>query len=305
MKYLIRSIISDYFYLLSFFKKREGIVVLMYHRVNDNLPLSDLNVPVAKFREQMEYLKKNCEVVSIDNLLFGAPVLQCPSTPEETIKRGNRGTSVQGNLKQNLKVIITFDDGYRDNYTNAYPILKELGLPATIFLITGMIGTDQKRPRYKDMPTPDMLNWEEVLEMAPNNITFGTHTVSHPNLAQLSYVEQKKEIEEGIVALGSNVPMFQSSKLEDSSVGRETLDVRREVFCYPYGYYNQDTLKVLKDLGVKIAFTVDPGINNEKINLLELRRTEISGVDSIFDFKKKVAGAFDAVHWWLRKRLKI
>ncbi|MFH0896367.1 MAG: polysaccharide deacetylase family protein, partial [Bacteroidota bacterium] len=292
------------FYLISFFKKREGIIVFMYHRVNDALPANDLNVPVAKFREQMEYLKEHCEVVGIEALL------QSPQTTVNSPQKiQNRGPSSVDRGRMRLKVAITFDDGYRDNYLNAYPILKELGLPATIFLVTDMIGTDQKRPRYKDMPLPEMLSWDEVREMSQNGITFGAHTVTHPHLSQLSYEEQKKEIQESIGRLVSQCP---------------TNIISSSIFCYPYGDYNEDTLKILKELGVKIAFTVKPGINSlghraegiglmakgewrmakgdERQNLLELKRTEISGLDSMFDFKKKLAGAFDFLHGQIQKK---
>jgi peptidoglycan/xylan/chitin deacetylase (PgdA/CDA1 family) len=243
--------ISNFFYLLSFFKKRKGGVVLMYHRVNDTLEPSDLVVSVARFREQMEYLA---------------------DLPRSDLDIRGRGPTSA------LKVTITFDDGYRDNYLNAYPILKELGLSATIFLTTGMIGTDKKRPRYKDMASPDMLSWDEVREMADNGITFGAHTVNHPHLSRLDYAQQKKEIQESMAAVGT------------------------KIFCYPYGDYNSETLKILKDLGVEKAYTIKPGINDKEVNPLELRRTEISGVDSLFDFKKKLAGAFDVMHEFIQKK---
>lgn len=294
MKYFARSIISTLFYLLSFLRKREGVVVLMYHRVNDALEPSDLAVPTAVFRRQMRYLKENCEVAGIEKLMEDGRW----TIDERRWTKDERRETMDDGRK---KVLITFDDGYRDNYLNAYPILKELGLPATIFLTTGMIGTDKKRPRYKNMAAPDMLSWEEVGEMAQNGITFGAHTVSHPRLSQLRYEEQKKEIQESLCQsnLGKASPCPEK--------GYQT-----SIFCYPYGDYNSDTLRILKDLGVTTAFTIKPGINNERtigrgtkdeeINLLQLRRTEISGMDSMFDFKKKLAGAFDIIHTAIQKR---
>jgi len=282
MKPIIRSIISTFFYLLSFLEKREGIVVLMYHRVNDALPANDLVTPVELFRSQMRYLKEHCEVMGVEKLL------------DDRRKEKNKN--------RRLKVVITFDDGYRDNYLNAFPILKELGLPATIFLITGMIGTDQKRPRYKDMPTPDMMNWEEAREMAENGISFGPHTVTHPHLSQLNYEKQRDEIIKSIAVISPKIAPLTSFGTPFGG----SLEVTSFIFCYPYGDYNADTLRILKELGVKIAFTVKPGINNEETikresedereGFLQLRRTEISGVDTLFDFKKKLAGAFDFLH---------
>ncbi len=242
----------------------------MYHRVNDGLAPNDLVTPVGSFRQQMLFLKQNYTITSMEELLGD------DQTPQ-TI----------GDGRKKPKILITFDDGYRDNYRNAYPILKELWLPATIFLITGMIGTDKKRPRYQGMPDPDMLNWDEVKEMSKNGSTFGAHTVSHPHLSQLSYEEQRKEIWGSIRTLVPPGP---------------EVSVPQQIFCYPYGDYNNDTLSILKELGVKLALTVRPGINNGKVDPLELRRTEINGIDTLFDFKKKLAGAFDGLHEWLQKK---
>jgi peptidoglycan/xylan/chitin deacetylase (PgdA/CDA1 family) len=275
----------------------------MYHRVNDALAPNDLVMPVAVFRKQMEYLKEHCEVISIEELL------NIGSRKSEVGSRKNRTSDLGSRTSGKPKVAITFDDGYRDNYLNAYPILKELKLPATIFLITGMIGTDQKRPRYKNMPSPDMLNWGEVKEMAQNGITFGPHTVSHPHLSSLSYEEQRAEIIGSVETLNKQLRMSEDGcrKTEKSDLGPRTSDLG--IFCYPYGDYNSDTLKIMKELGIKLAVTVRPGINKDgsqktedgrrikkEDNLLELRRTEMNGIDSLFDFKKKLAGAFDFLH---------
>ena len=271
MKSFIRSTVSNFFYFLNLFQKREGIVVLMYHRVNDDLPPSDLVTPVEVFQKQMRYLKEHHEVVDLKK--FTALL----------------NAYAQGEKPAGMKIVITFDDGYRDNYLNAFSILKEYGLPATIFLTTAMISTNKKRPRYQPMPDPDMLTWEEVKHMAQSGISFGAHTDSHPHLSQLSYAEQKLEISKSINTL-----------IEKLSLSNDSPE--RFVFCYPYGHYNADTLNVIKELGVKIAFTVKPGINNQSIAPLELRRTEINGIDTLFDFKKKLGGGFDWMHEQIQKK---
>ena len=226
---------------------RCGIVVLMYHRVTDILGPGEFVVPVENFRQQMVTLAQKYEVLGIEELSF--------------------------KKQKKQKVVITFDDGYRDNYLDAYPILKKMNLPAVLFLITGMIGTSAKRPRYKDMPSPDMLSWEEANEMAAHNITFGAHTVTHPRLSQLDYQAQREEIEKSLREIDRRMA---------------TLKGPRGFFCYPYGDYNKITLTILRELDVKLAFTVKPGVNPRGQSALEMKRIGVSGWDNLTDFQKKI-----------------
>jgi peptidoglycan/xylan/chitin deacetylase (PgdA/CDA1 family) len=128
-----------------------------------------------------------------------------------------------------------------------------------------------------------MLSWKEIKEMADYGITFGSHSLSHPHLTQLSYDEQKKEIQDGI------------QKLLTHNINPSTSVA---LFDYPYGDYNEDTVMILKEIGVKVAVTDKPGINDETTNPLELYRIGIDGFDDLPHFKKKLAGAFDWLYWW-------
>ena len=244
---------------------------LMYHRVNDALEPSDLVVGTETFRQQMEYLHKNgFKVINIDEM---ADKLKDPAYKPD-----------------GKDVMITFDDGYRDNFLNAYPVLKEYGFPAVIFLTAGMVGTDKKRPRYAGMPSPDMLSWEEVREMAKNGITFGAHTVDHPHLDRVDSEEAKKEI-------------FGSKEIITHYLQPATYN--RMSFCYPYGDYNIKVKDIVKETIFDCAFSINPGTNAPGCDLFELKRTEMNGTDSLFDFQKKLAGAYDLLHkfnYWRQKR---
>ena len=233
----------------------DGVLILIYHRVNDNLPAHNLVTRTKAFAEQMRFLYRHpnvCQVISLRESETGHPAIfeQEPKT----------------------KVIITFDDGYRDNYLNAFPVLKKFKFPATIFLTTGLIGTEQKFNRYADLPGRDMLDWAEVAEMYAHKITFGAHTVSHPHLPRFSYQTQREEIAESRARVNKNLPQGE----------------RIDTFCYPYGEYNADTLRIIRELGFRYALSVIPGVNKSDTPLHELRRIEVSGFDNIKGFEYKL-----------------
>jgi peptidoglycan/xylan/chitin deacetylase (PgdA/CDA1 family) len=100
-------------------RRHANLQILIYHRVNNEEDAMFPALPVATFRRQMEYLAAHLTALSL----------------EEGV-----GRLRQKDLPDNA-VVVTFDDGYRDNYLNAFPILKELSIPATIFLTTGVIGS--------------------------------------------------------------------------------------------------------------------------------------------------------------------
>ncbi len=209
------------------------MIVLMYHRVNDALEPGEWVVPVARFREQMEYL------------------------------------ATRRSQEKDQETLITLDDGYRDNYLNAYLILKELGLKATIFLTTDYIGTDRKRERYKDVPWQrDYLNLEEVREMAMNGITFGAHTATHPHLPELDIEEAENEI------------------VSSRDFLQKELGIERPAFSYPYGEFDDRIKRIVKEVGFSCAFTVKSGVHRSGDDAFEIPRIGVSGTISLEDFPK-------------------
>jgi peptidoglycan/xylan/chitin deacetylase (PgdA/CDA1 family) len=216
----------------------QGVSILMYHRVTDVLPEGNWVIPVKKFRQQMEYLKNHCQLHSM----------------AELVNMFNGQSRIVVSHKP--QVVITFDDGYRDNYLHAFPVLKDLNLPATFFLTTSRIGANDPMPRYAHLPVPDMLSWEEIDIMRKHQLTFCSHTHTHPHLPTLSYEEQKKEIETARDIVFSRFPD----------------PIIKEAFAYTYGEYNQDTIRVMKELGMKIALTIEDGINTPEQDPLRLKR---------------------------------
>lgn len=146
-------------------------------------------------------------------------------------------------------ILITFDDGYLDNYQNAYPILKKYGMIATFFIIADMLWTD------------DRLNPERILEMAQGGMSFGSHTVTHRALGQLTWDEIKDEL-------------INSKAVLESVLGRTVTAV-----AYPRGSYNKNVMMIADNVGYKTGFTVREGICTKSSPNFELRRIPVFKYD--------------------------
>jgi peptidoglycan/xylan/chitin deacetylase (PgdA/CDA1 family) len=205
-----------------------NLPTLMYHHVQDPQVAKDnhqtsISVDTETFREQMVYLKgKGYQALGI----------------QELVNFFNNGT-----IPPKKSVILTFDDGYEDFYFNAYPILKENGFLAIMFLPTGL------------MNNYGYLNWSEISEMAANGIYFGNHTWSHKSVAQ-----QQSIIESEITTA-------------DTQLTERNLD-NLKIFAYPYGSTNSRTETFLTGKGYSLAFTTKFGstlCDKQKYELPRLR----------------------------------
>src|SRR5262249_48419387 len=115
-------------------------------------------------------------------------------------------------------VMITFDNGFRDFYDRAFPILKKHGHAATMFLPTAFI--DEQRRSFKDKAC---MTWKEVRELRSQGMQFGSHTVNHPKLYQLSWKEIESEL-----------------ALSKEQIEQE-LNERITSFAYPYAFPQEDS----------------------------------------------------------------
>lgn len=174
------------------------------------------------------------------------------------LKNGYTFVPIDSVFNAHRFVCLTFDDGYRDNYTTALPILKRLGIPFAIYISTNFIDNKQPMWWYPDQQLGLSLEELRALDREPL-CTIGAHTLSHPRLDTLTVIEQQKEIVESKVIL-------------EQWFGHPI-----QHFSYPHGAYNDDTLSIVKSAGFRSALcawggTVRRGYNPHLLNRIELRQ---------------------------------
>jgi peptidoglycan/xylan/chitin deacetylase (PgdA/CDA1 family) len=151
-------------------------------------------------------------------------------------------------------VLITMDDGYRSVYDIAYPILKEYGFTATLCIYTSFIGISKIS-----------ITWDQLREMKAKGFTVGSHTVFHSDLTRPKEGETELEL---IARIEEEIQG--SKKIIDKELGQDTY-----IFAYPYGRYDQRSIKIARQAGYKIAMSVRRGGNPFFANPLSLRRDQI------------------------------
>jgi peptidoglycan/xylan/chitin deacetylase (PgdA/CDA1 family) len=247
------------------FTMHDGVIVLTYHRVNDRLPKGQLVVHPSDFKRQMGFLsfyRRRFEVIGVGEMIEWMRDLR------DTVCRR---TATHGVAR--TKIVISFDDGYRDNYIHAFPVLKKYKFPAVISLTTDYIGSEHKNERYKNLPWKrDYLNKDEIREMMDNGISFGVHTATHPHLTEISQEEAESQI----------------VKSRETCRASLNLPYKFLPFCYPYGDYNEKIKEMVRKAGFKCAFSVKPGINYKGQDLFEIKRIDVTGEDSFASFKYKL-----------------
>ena len=232
--------------------------ILMYHRVADTMEKDILAVTPFAFSEQMLWLQKEGWTVLPLREALGR--LEAGSLPSKA-------------------VALTFDDGYRDNYEVAAPVLVKLGFPATIFPVTSFVLEESEHRRYRGRTNKiHYLTVPQIQEMKKNGFDFGGHTHTHPLLPRTSWENAQDEI-------------LQAKKLLDEWIGEKST-----LFAYPNGAYGKDHFRILDALGYEAALSVRPGANRPDTFRYALLRTEISGRDNIADFILKMNGGFDLMH---------
>lgn len=230
-------------------KTRGKILILGYHKI-DKEPYkrtydqarNHMVVTASRFREQMVYLKEN----GYESITF------------HDLQAAREG---KGMLPEK-PVIITFDDGYSCVYEWAFPVLKWLDMKGVLYVIPDVVGVK----RYSN----DHFTWEHIRQMLESGFECGSHSMSHPDLTELSDDDLKYEIEE-------------SFSIINDETGVEPVSI-----SYPRSQHNSRVRKTALKAGYKAGVTTTGGLNTLRTNTMTLRRVFPLYNDSMKTFKRMI-----------------
>jgi peptidoglycan/xylan/chitin deacetylase (PgdA/CDA1 family) len=244
-----------------------AIPTLLYHRVCPEAEYfnSSYVVRASAFRRQMEYLARHG--------------WKSATVADLTEDRRHGRSAAKG-------VLITFDDGYLDNYTTAFPILKEFGFTALVLLIGDM----SRRTNWWDVPlgVPEakLLMPDQIREMAEGGIEFGSHSLTHRSLPGLS----DSQLEDEVVG---------SKRVIEEVTGRPVT-----AFSYPYSHIDERTKRAVQAAGYSVAFSVESGPFCTAADPWEVRRTNVTSSAQGIRYALKLNGVEKCRtwFWWRSKR---
>lgn len=211
-----------------------SVAVLAYHSIDDSG--SVLSTPPRVFAKQMRILSElGADIVSVKD-----------------IKQSKSGSDSAKPM-----IAITFDDGFRNVYEHAFPVLQRHGYPATVFLVTDYCGRTNAWPSQPaGMPRQPLLDWQQIKEMSNSEIDFGSHTRTHPDLTTVSDLDAEEEI------VGSK------SAIEEA-IGQPVSS-----FAYPYGSMH-DRVKSLARAHFALACSTSLGFVHPGSDLFALERLDM------------------------------
>jgi peptidoglycan/xylan/chitin deacetylase (PgdA/CDA1 family) len=230
-----------------------GLRIIMYHKVSEDRA-DQLTVRRESLKKQFEQLVEDgYTTVSfgdlLDNLCTGTELPQ-------------------------RSIIITLDDGYRDTYTLAFPLLVRYNLKATVFLVAGRINSVNDWDGTRE----PLMNADEIREMAASGLVeFGLHSYQHSDYRHLTPEEMREDISQSIAALMELKIPFEP------------------VMCYPYGKFprkgnaKKAMYKVFSEMGIRLATRIGGRINRLPVCMpYEIERIGIEGADGLAEFCTKL-----------------
>ena len=252
---------SHHWTMAGFSRALTKITILMYHSVEPHPGPYVITCEV--FQRQLDFIKEKYSVIRLREA--------------ETVFRDQSD--------QERKVIITFDDAYRNFLEFAYPILKRFALPCTVFVPTRFIGKsnewDLDEGIYKQKRLMDR---DELFQLSSEGLVdFGSHTVDHISMRDLARSEMERQA------------------IESRRDLEELFHHPIEMFAYPYGqlrHFSDATTQVLAAAGYRIAVTTRWGTVNSSRERMTLRRIFVDEADENEDLRAKIEGQYD---WFAAK----
>lgn len=220
------------------------VPVLLYHQVNQSTEVRADTVSPSVFQWQMRYLRdRGYTVIPLEKLV--AIINNRQPLPRRA-------------------VVLTFDDGYENNFTNAFPVLKSYSYPAMIFISAGLVGT------------PGLLTWDKIKEMQLSGISFGSHGMKHHYLPEVSDDLRREEI-------------FASKKNIETQLGRCV-----DIYAYAVGGFNDNIQSMVRAAGYKAAMTTNRGYDRFNRSLYQMQRIKVTDRDrTSFVFWAKLSGYYN------------
>ena len=201
--------------------ERKKIPILMYHSISNHATpkFKQFTVSPRMFADHMAYLHHH---------------RYTPMTVTEFVAT----QSQIGAKLPERSIILTFDDGFADFYTEALPVLRQYGFAATLYVATGFINGTSRWLYDEGEANRPMLTWDQLSEISASGIECGGHSHSHPQLDTLSPAEVSREI-------------AQSKGLLEDHLGKKVLS-----FAYPFGYHTASTRRQVQEAGYTSACAV-------------------------------------------------
>jgi Polysaccharide deacetylase len=224
-----------------------GTAILMYHALGrTDEPASRFVIPAKRFERHLRRLVRR-----------RGPVLPLDRLAEDRRRR---------ELVPAGGVVITLDDGYADNGELAAPLLGRFGLPATVFVVSGLVGGSANWDGAGELRGRRLLDWDALRALRGRGIAVGAHTRTHPRLPELDAADAAEEVE------GSRSDLA------------ERLGEPIRAFAYPYGRIDTTTAAAVSRAGFETACGIERGLNYPGTPLHELRRAPIDGHISTLRF---------------------
>jgi peptidoglycan/xylan/chitin deacetylase (PgdA/CDA1 family) len=234
---------------------RRLLPILYYHHVGERRESGGhrrLWISNERFGQQMNYLAREG--------------YHCSSLRDvEALLQGNERARQRA-------VVLTFDDGYKNFHEFAYPLLRQYGFGATVFVVTGQVGGLSRWDAGWETP---LMGWTELRDLTAHGIEIGSHTASHPRLTQLQPAEAKRELETSRAVLEQN------------------LGVPAGTLAYPFGDWNAAVEELARQTGYHLACRITRGNRHSPAELHRLNRVPVDEFTTLPRFRRKLSPLYD------------